>query len=322
MPENPSLSLTLNESRTITSVEYKFSDKAKLSWEFFFDGNRAPGFEPKLQTFFDSISEFLPFLDNLNLKIESSNTFPHSTGIASSASALSALSLCILDIANLIANYEDDPQIFLRKASFIARIGSGSASRSLFPAYSVWGKSESISNSSDEYAIPLSIPENSFFMGLKDAVLIVSSDKKEVSSTLGHGLMNTNPYATLRYQHARENLDLLITAIKKEDKDEFIKITENEALTLHGLMMSSQPGFILLKEGSIEIIRKVRDFRKETGIFICFTLDAGPNIHLLYHADNQEAVKEFINTELQDYTEQRMIIWDGKGNGPEKLSVQ
>jgi len=322
IPENPNLSFSLEEARTITGIKYRVKKESELSWEFSFEGNRVPGFEPKLKYFFDTVIAYVPYLNRLHFEISSTNTFPHSTGIASSASAMSAMALNILDIGNRLNVENDDPELFFRKASFLARLGSGSASRSVFPGFSVWGSTDMIKGSSDEYASELKLEEGSYFNDIRDAILIVSSEKKDISSSLGHNLMKTNPYATFRYQHARENLHHLIRAIEREDKEAFIRITENEALTLHGLMMSSEPGYILLKRGSIEIIRKIREFRKTSGLFVTFTLDAGPNVHLLYHAKDHSLINTFVENELAGYLENRKIIWDRLGNGPLKIPVE
>lgn len=319
-PENPSLSFSLSESRTFTRVDYEIKKDGALSWNFLFEKKESPSFEPKLRQFFHAVTPYIPFLNYLDLKISSSNTFPHSTGIASSASAMSALALCLVDIEIGILNSEIRETDFFKKASFLARLGSGSASRSVYPAFSVWGETGQLSGSSDTFSVPVELPEDSFFKGLRDAILIVSSDKKEVSSSVGHGMMENNPYSGVRYKSAHENLSSLLNAIFQTDKSEFIRITEMEALSLHGLMMTSDPGFILMKCGSIEIIHRIRKFREETGIFITFTLDAGPNIHLLYHENDHQRIKQFILTRLQPFTEKNRIIWDRIGDGPRKSS--
>ena len=233
---------------------------------------------------------------------------------------MSALALCLVDIEMRILNSEIRGTDFFKKASFLARLGSGSASRSVYPAFSVWGETGKLPGSSDTFAVPVELPGDSFFNGLRDAILIVSSDKKEVSSTAGHGMMKNNPYSDVRYRTAHQNLSSLLNAISGTDESEFIHITEREALSLHGLMMTSDPGFILMKGGSIEIIQRIRKFRKETGIFITFTLDAGPNVHLLYHENDHESIKQFILKELRPFTEKHRIIWDRIGEGPRKSS--
>ena len=100
---------------------------------------------------------------------------------------------------------------------------------------------------------------------------------------------------------------------------EFLEVVENEALSLHAMMMTSNPSFILLKPNSLELINRIRRFREKSKIPVCFTIDAGPNIHLLYFQENELDVKAFIERELLAFCENRKWIDDGIGNGPEKL---
>ena len=103
------------------------------------------------------------FLKEVKLEIESGNNFPHSAGIASSASAMSALALCLCSLEKEITSREISRDAFLQKASFISRIGSGSACRSVYGGVSVWGKHKSVEGSDDAYAVPLSFELNPLF---------------------------------------------------------------------------------------------------------------------------------------------------------------
>jgi len=96
LPANPSISFTLNNCKTSTTLTYSTAEK--LSFEVYVDGKREESFEPKIKTFFDRISEFSSFINKYQFRIDTSNSFPHSSGIASSASGLSALALCICSI--------------------------------------------------------------------------------------------------------------------------------------------------------------------------------------------------------------------------------
>ncbi|GIR91617.1 MAG: hypothetical protein CM15mP92_0810 [Halieaceae bacterium] len=116
IPINPSISFTLKESLTKTKIT--FEESTDFEYEFFFDGVKKDDFRPKLNTFFERTKSFFPTLNSLKLKIESSNTF-HSSGIASSASAFSALTLCLLD--NEVKDSSYDKDFFLR-ASHISRL--------------------------------------------------------------------------------------------------------------------------------------------------------------------------------------------------------
>ena len=161
IPENPSLSFSLNESKTITGIYYKVKKDREISWEFSFDGKSAVEFEPKISKFLQSVIVHLPYLYYLDLKIESRNTFPHSTGIASSASAMSALALGLIEIGNRLTTEQVNETDFLKKASFISRMGSGSASRSVYPGFSIWGRADDLPESSDQYAVPLQLSMDS-----------------------------------------------------------------------------------------------------------------------------------------------------------------
>ncbi|MDN5348985.1 MAG: diphosphomevalonate decarboxylase [Bacteroidales bacterium] len=311
LPNNPSISFTLSESRTETTIHYS-PRETKESISFFFEGKENSAFGQKFESFLSSIKPFFPFLDQLHLKIESSNTFPHSSGIASSASAMSALVMGILDLEKTISGQAVD----LIKASWFSRLASGSASRSVYPYAALWGKTSALPESSDHYAIPLQSYLHPVFLNFRDSILITDSEKKAVSSRAGHSLMDGNPYAPARYQTANQNTVELLKALQNGDLEHFIQITESEALQLHALMMSSNPSFILMKPNSLSIISAIQHFRKNTRIPICFTLDAGPNIHLLYPENYKEKVLDFIQNELIKWCQNEYWIDDKTGHGP------
>ena len=183
----------------------------------------------------------------------------------------------------------------------------------------LWGATDCYKGSSDEYAVSLENDIHPVFKTFRDSILIVSGETKSVSSRAGHGLMEGNPYATARYAQANENIKNLLAALKSGDLDTFINITESEALQLHALMMCSNPSFILMKPNTLRIIEAVRNFRNETQIPLCFTLDAGPNVHLLYPESEAEKVENFIKSELITYCNQGRWIADHVGDGPKKL---
>ncbi len=321
LPQNPSISFTLSECCTETFVQYEKAEH--FGFQFFFEGKENPAFGAKIEKFLLDYQVFFPFINQLNLKVESRNTFPHSSGIASSASSMSAFVMCLLDIEYWLARIERQRagifSVVPQKASYFSRLASGSAARSVFPKMALWGKTEAYEGSSDEYAVPLENDIHPVFKTFRDSILIVSSEKKSVSSRAGHALMEGNPYAPARYAQANENIKNLLAALKSGDLDTFINITESEALQLHALMMCSNPSFILMKSNTLRIIEEVRTFRNETQIPLCFTLDAGPNVHLLYPDSEAEKVESFIKSELLKYCNQGCWIADHVGDGPKKL---
>ena len=313
LPQNPSISFTLSECCTETFVQYEKADG--FGFKFFFEGQENPAFGAKIEKFLLDHQVFFPFINQLHLTVESRNTFPHSSGIASSASSMSAFVMCLLDIENQIVAKQFDFQ----KASYFSRLASGSAARSVYPKMALWGATEAYEGSSDEYAVSLENDIHPIFKTYRDSILIVSGETKSVSSRAGHGLMEGNPYATARYAQANENIKNLLAASKSGDLDTFMNITESEALQLHALMMCSNPSFILMKPNTLRIIEEVRRFRNETNIPLCFTLDAGPNVHLLYPESEAEKAEEFIKNTLVAYCDEGRWMADHVGNGPKKL---
>jgi len=157
------------------------------------------------------------------------------------------------------------------------------------------------------------------FKTFHDDILIVSAAEKSVSSTAGHALMNGNVYADARYTQANDRIAQLKQILKSGDVDAFGKLAEDEAMTLHALMMCSDPSYVLMEPGTLDMIREIRQFRADTGTPIYFTLDAGPNIHLLYPTHVKETAEKFITSTLIPYTANGRVIKDKVGNGPEKL---
>ncbi|RLD73314.1 MAG: diphosphomevalonate decarboxylase [Bacteroidetes bacterium] len=317
IPANPSLSFTLSKSYTETSIVYKEKDNSYSgSLKFMFEGKENVPFQKKIEGFLNNITLYFPFLTEIQLIIDSHNSFPHSAGIASSASSMSALALCLCSIEKRHFGTLNRADEFFTKASFIARLGSGSASRSLFPYAATWGEIIENSISSDEFASVLPFDLHPRFKNYKDAVLIISKQVKKISSTVGHGLMKGHPFAKERFKQAKNNLKHLLSDLQSGNEERFIEIVEKEALTLHALMMSSNPGFILMEPNTLKVIEKIRDFRENKGIKLCFTLDAGPNVHLLYSDNDSDEVEKFIKHELVPYCEDKFWIADKLGEGP------
>lgn len=329
IPENPSISFTLSNCKTITKLTYTKRDlstalkvTSDFSFDVYFEGEQNEAFKPKIQTFFERIEAYVPFLRDYHFKIDTSNTFPHSSGIASSASGMSALALCLISIEQKLkegvtlsaVERSSEKNYFKRKASFLARLGSGSACRSIEGELVVWGQNES-TESSDLYGIKFDSEVHSNFKNYQDTILLVDKGEKQVSSTVGHKLMFGHPFAEQRFAQAHDNLAKLKTVLASGDLQNFVKIVESEALTLHAMMMTSMPYFILMKPNTLEIINKIWKYRVENNSNVCFTLDAGANVHVLYPENEKESVLKFINDELAEYCQNGHFITDFVGKG-------
>ncbi len=320
IPANPSISFTLDACATTTTISYsKMNAKSNdFSFELLFDGEPKDDFRPKIEIFFSRIEPYLPFLKEFYLKIETSNSFPHSSGIASSASGMAALALGLMHIEKEI-NPAITDEHFNRKASFLARLGSGSACRSVEGDLIQWGSHNGTEGSSDLYAIKYPYAVHKVFQKYHDTILLVDKGQKQVSSTIGHKLMHNHPFAEQRFDQAHENLSKLKSILASGNLNDFIRIVESEALTLHAMMMTSIPYFILMKPNTLEIINRIWAFRASSGTHLCFTLDAGANVHVLYPENEKEVVYQFIKDELVAFCEKGQYICDRIGFGAKKV---
>lgn len=319
IPENPSISFTLNACKTTTKLSYtKKEENEEFSFDVIFEGKKNELFKPKIELFLKRIYKYLPFLKHYHFTIETENTFPHSSGIASSASGMSALALCFMSIEKQ-TNPEITAQYFNKKASFLARLGSGSACRSIEGDLMVWGEHPKITGSSNLFGIKYPFNVHPNFKNYHDTILLVDKGEKQVSSSVGHNLMHNHPFAKNRFQQAEENITKLLPIFENGDLNAFIKIVESEALTLHAMMMTSMPYFILMKPNTLKIINAIWKFRETSRLPICFTLDAGANVHVLYPEKIAKPCLEFINTELASYCQNKHYISDKIGFGASLL---
>lgn len=309
LPANPSISYTLNECCTITTVEFVAGEA--FSVHTFLGGHEEPAFARKIEKYFTSVESYLPWILRGKYIIRTENTFPHSSGIASSASGFGAIAKCLMSLDQQFAGAQEE-NFMLRKASFLARLGSGSACRSLYNGLIVWGKTAVVPESSDYYAVPYPETEiHPVFKNFNDWVLLIHEGQKAVSSSVGHGLMNAHPYSERRFQEAHENFEKLSLILSSGDMEGFIQLVEHEALTLHAMMMMSNPAFILMKPATLEVINKVWEFRRITGLALFFTLDAGANVHLLFPEDiDTYKIKDFIQQELVPLTQNGGVVKD------------
>lgn len=312
IPANPSISFTLKAAATTTKLRYTKGTGQVRIW---LEGEEKPDFLPKIHTFLERTKAIFPFVGEIDMEIHTSNSFPHSSGIASSASGMSALALCLMSVKEELGESITD---FFQEASEAARLGSGSGSRSVYGPLASWGAHKNIEGSSDRWATEYSDVAE-VFQSFQDTILLVDKGEKKVSSTVGHDLMKGHPYAERRFQQAHENLADLLEVMKTGDLERMGEIVESEALTLHGMMMTSRPYFILMHPTTLEVLNRIWDFRKRTGTPVYFTLDAGANVHVLYPKSYKDVTLQFIEDELRTFCKDGSYLCDEVGMGPEKL---
>ena len=315
LPSNPSISFTLDTCHTQTRATFETGHGVQV----LLNGVDTPSFVPKIEQFIGRIQHRHPWLANYRVTVDTFNSFPHSSGIASSASGLSALALCVVDAAQALGHAL--PALDARReASILARLGSVSASRSVYGGLVVWGETHSVPGSHDDYAVVYPHAVHPIFHSFRDVVMLVDVGQKAVSSTAGHALMEGHPFAQQRFAQAHQNIAHLQSILKTGDVWTFLDLVEQEALTLHGLMMSSQPSYILMRPNTLHILEAIRAYRRESRLPIGFTLDAGANVHVLFPAEVEQKAMEFVTEVLAPYAKDGRYMADRVGQGPVPLN--
>lgn len=210
-------------------------------------------------------------------EVTTKNSFPTGTGIASSASAFAALTVAAAAALRL--------ELSEAQLSAIARRGSGSASRSVPGGFVEWLEGTSDASS---YALSIAPPEH---WDLVDLVALISQEHKAVGSTGGHALAPTSPLQAGRLADAPRRLDECRSALMSKDFERFAEVVEHDALMMHAVMMTSQPPLLYWLPGTLSVLREVTAWRA-AGIPVCFTIDAGPNVHVLTVSDWADVVMQ------------------------------
>lgn len=213
----------------------------------------------------------------LHAEVISENNFPIGAGIASSAAAFAALALAASKAAGLDL---DEPAL-----SRLARHGSGSACRSIPAGFTEWQAGES---DEDSYAFSIASPDH---WDLADCVAVISSGHKSTGSTQGHALAGTSPLQGARVADAPRRIEICRKAILERDFETFASIAEQDSDLMHAVMMTSNPALFYWKPATLHVMQSVRDWRAE-GIPVFYTIDAGPNVHVITLKENMGEVKQ------------------------------
>jgi diphosphomevalonate decarboxylase len=273
LPSNGSISMNLDGLFTRTRLTF---DPALAHDKLVIDGQAQAG--PALQR----VTALLDRVRNLALvtcfaQVESSNNFPMGAGIASSASAFAALSLA----ASRAAGLDLDEAALSR----LARTGSGSACRSVPAGFVEWRAGDRHENS---YAVSLAPPDH---WALVDCVAIVSRSHKATGSSDGHPLAYTSPLQAARLDDAPRRLGICRSAILERDFDALAEIVELDSNLMHSVIMTSSPPLLYWQPATLAVMQSVMAWRA-AGLPVCYTIDAGPNVHVICTAPYAAQVAE------------------------------
>jgi diphosphomevalonate decarboxylase len=277
IPANSSLSMNLKELETRTLVRF---DPALKKDQLILDGNPVEGRGlARVSTLLDRIRELGDL--SASAKVISQNNFPAGAGIASSASAFAALSVAGASAAGL--------KLSEKELSALARTGSGSASRSIPGGFVEWQAGKDHESS---YAFSIAGPEH---WELVDLVVLISTEHKAVGSTQGHQLADTSPLQAARVEDANRRLKICRKATLERNFPLFANIVEEDSSLMHAVMMTSKPPLYYWQPGTMEVMQAVEVWREE-GFSVCFTIDAGPNVHVVCLESEKDVIKGKLNS--------------------------
>ncbi|MBN2045582.1 MAG: diphosphomevalonate decarboxylase [Anaerolineales bacterium] len=298
IPANGSLSMNLDSLFTRTTVTFDpnlTTDGLRL--------NHVPAGGSALSRVSDLL-ERVRRLANIDTRAEviSENNFPTGSGIASSASAFAALALAASAAAGL--------NLSEKQLSILARTGSGSAARSVPGGFVEWKPGNSHSSS---YAYSIAPPEH---WDLADLIAVVSTEHKVTGSTSGHAIADSSPLQAARVDDAPRRLAACRQALLDRDFEKFAEVVELDSNIMHAVMQTSTPPLIYWQPATIAVMHAVRAWRK-AGLPVCYTIDAGPNVHILTLKPEHSKVKRL----LQEIPGVQDILRAFPG-GPAKLIYQ
>lgn len=290
IPMNGSLSMNLQALTTTTSVEFRPDLKED---DLVIDGQSA---SPKAQQRVSSFLDLIRPEKHLEAIVISNNNYPMGTGIASSAAAFAALAAAASQAAGL-----DLDEAALSR---LARRGSGSACRSIPTGFVEW---QAGSSDEDSYAHSIASPEH---WALVDLIAVVSRAHKSVGSSTGHTLAASSPIQHARVADCARRLEICRKTILERDFTAFADIVELDSNLMHAVMMSSSPRLLYWEPATLAIMSEIQTWRAE-GLQVCYTIDAGPNVHVLCPQEQADEVE----TQLQAMDSIQTIYRSSVGEG-------
>jgi diphosphomevalonate decarboxylase len=301
LPLSNSISMTLADAHTTTSVEWD-NNRMLMNDEVTIDGVRL---EPKRAERIIRHLERIRTLGNVTYRarVVSQNNFPMASGIASSASGFAALTVAACSALGL--------DLTPAQLSGLARRGSGSAARSLFGGYVEWEKGRDDLTSVARQIQP---PDH---WELLDLVAIVSAAEKAVSSESGHLLAVSSPYNMARIDQIEGMLMEVRAAIATRDIQRLGVAIERDALAMHAVMMTSMPSLLYWQPGTLEVLQAVRQWREAEKLPVYFTIDAGPNVHLIC----EPAYRNLVTERLRELKQVQQVIASKPGPGPKLVDT-
>ncbi len=291
LPTNGSLSMNVSSFETKTTVEFsqQFTKDSVIIDE---------------QNIFDQSERVIQHLDrirklaniSLKAKVVSQNNFPSGTGLSSSSSGFAALTVAAAKAAGL--------SLSEKELSIVARQGSGSACRSIPTGFVEWLDGET---SEESYAVSI-FPAD--YWNIVDVVAVVSTEKKEISTSKGMQLAQSSPFFSIRNANMPQKLEKAKELLKQKNFQAFGELIEAEALEMHAIMITSSPSLIYWSEGTLKLMKLVKHWRSE-GLPVYFTINTGQDIHLIIEAQHVPILED----KLKHISDVKKVFINNPGSG-------
>lgn len=275
LPLNDSFSMNLSGAYTITTVEFSdilTRDTVKLEDGVFSDAE---------------VSRVIRGLNRIRARagvsqyanVVTKNTFPKGAGSAASASGFAALTVAGFAASGTTLSQKEE--------TIIARLGSGSACRSIPDGFVVWEKG---TDSDTSYAHSL---YPSTYWDLRDLLVIVDSGMKKTPTSEGMETVATSPNLPMRLSAVPQRMHAMKAAFNTKDFVSFGALLEEDCLDMHRVMQTQVPPLMYWNDTTKRIMDAVRGWRT-MGLSVYFTIDAGPNVHLICEGKNEHEVERVI----------------------------
>ncbi len=299
LPYTNSLSMTLSGAHSTTTVAWLATSQRED--EISLNGQFAKGTDrTRIIAHLDRMRNLLGH--HRMAKVVSVNNFPAGAGIASSASGF-----CALTVAAAAASQMEGEDLDLNALARISRRASGSACRSFFGGFVEWE-----AGIDDCSSLPMQLHHERHW-ALNDVVAVVSRASKKVSSQSGHGLADSSFLLENRLQFVSEALPIAKGAVRSRNLKILGPLLEKDALFMHAVMLTSRPSLLYLNDAAVDLMQAVQSWRAEEGLEAYFTIDAGPNLHVI--CEEQDRGRLLKKMEAVESVSQ--IIVNRPGPGPE-----
>jgi diphosphomevalonate decarboxylase len=277
LPANTSFSMNLSGATTTTTVES--SDSYEKDIVEFVDDVVSSHETKRIIDHIDILRSIARSTQRVRIKTK--NSFPKGTGVASSASGFAALTVAAASSLGL--------SLSEKELTILSRKGSGSACRSIPDGFVLWEK-----GTSDETSYARSIAPSTYWE-LRDILCIVDTSMKKISTTDGHTTVATSPLWEKRIEQLPSVQEKMINAFMSKDFPKFGQLLEDECLNMHAVMQTQDPPLHYFTETTHSLIKTIQTWRTD-GLPVYFTIDAGPNVHVICEKENEQRIVDMVST--------------------------